>query len=67
MSFSPPNSVLLLCEGNTGGLVGGGDVTLAFSGVGGVCDSQLRLKEGTYVVIAEGSVGIGRSWVIERI
>ena len=67
MSFSPPNSVLLLCEGNTGGLVGGGDVTLAFSGVGGVCDSQLRSKKGMYAVIAEGLAGIGRRWVIERI
>ena len=52
--------MLLLYEGNTGGPVGGGYVTLAFSGVGGPRDLQLRSKDGAYAVVAEGSTGIGR-------
>ena len=64
---SPPNSVLSLCKGDTGGVVGRGDVTLASSGADGACDSQFKLKEGAYVIVVEGSAGVGRRWVAERI
>ena len=36
-------------------------------GVGSACGSQLRSKGGTYGVIVEGSSGVGRRWVVERI
>ena len=42
-------------------------MTLASSGAGRACDGQFRLKEGTRVIVVEGSAGVGRRWAAEKI